>query len=200
MLALADDLGVPFAGYRLAGAPRADRDAENVVRFTGADPDEITLALDGCGVPSFGISVYRMALAYARLMAPPAGIPVEYREAARVVREAMMAHPYLVAGRDGLDTDLMQAMPGAIVSKGGAGGVQCFGLPGGIGIALKIEDGGASAHPGGPTGVAALEALRQLGVLDEATRGLLAAHAAPAVRSVAGERAGELRPVFELRA
>ena len=36
-----------------------------------------------------------------------------------------------------------------------------------------MEDGGASAQPGGPTGVAVLEALRQLGVLDETTRGLL---------------------------
>jgi L-asparaginase II len=117
-----------------------------------------------------------------------------------VVREAMMAHPYLVAGRDRFDTDLMQAFPGALVAKGGAGGLQCIGLPGGIGLALKLEDGGASAQPGGPTGVAVLESLRQLGVLDEATRGRLARHAAPVIRSVAGERAGELRPVFELRA
>jgi L-asparaginase II len=198
MLALADDLGAPFSGYRLPAHPVQVGIAETVVRFSGAGPDEITLALDGCGVPSFGISVYRMALAFARLMAPPPGIPDEYRDAARVVREAMMAHPYLVAGRDRLDTDLMQALPGALVSKGGAGGVQCIGLPGGIGVALKIEDGAASAQPGGPAGVAALEALRQLGVLGEAAGDVLARHAAPAVRSVAGERAGELRPAFEL--
>ncbi len=75
MLALADDLGVPFAGYRLPAHPVQIEIAENVVRFTGADPDEITLALDGCGVPSFGISVYRMALAYARLMAASSRYP-----------------------------------------------------------------------------------------------------------------------------
>ena len=75
MLALADDLGAPFAGYRLPAHPVQIEIAENVVRFSGADPDELTLALDGCGVPSFGISVYRMALAYARLMAPPPAFP-----------------------------------------------------------------------------------------------------------------------------
>jgi L-asparaginase II len=135
-----------------------------------------------------------MALAYARLMAPGQDIPDEYRRSAEVVREAMMAHPYLVAGRDRLDTDLMAAMPGAIVSKGGAGGVQCIGLPGGIGLAVKIEDGATAA----PAGVAALTALRQLGVLDDATWAALEQHALPSIRTVAGELAGGSRAVFEL--
>ena len=106
----------------------------------------------------------------------------------------MMDNPYLVAGRDRIDTDLMQALPGEILSKGGAGGVHCMGLPSGIGIALKIEDGAATAAPG----VAALEVLRQLGVLDEVTSTLLERHGRPVLRSVAGELAGHARPAFEL--
>ncbi len=105
-----------------------------------------------------------------------------------------MAAPYLVAGRDRLDTDLMCALPHAIVSKGGAGGVQCIGLPGGVGLALKLEDGASPPIPG----IAALEALRQLGVLDDAAWSSLERHARPEIRSVAGERAGHGHAVFAL--
>jgi L-asparaginase II len=194
MLALADQLDVPFAGYRLPGHPVQLAMTENVARFAGLRPDELVVALDGCGVPCFGISVYRMALAFARLMTPPEDIPGSLSDAAAVVREGMMEAPYLVAGRERLDTDLMRALPRAIVSKGGAGGVQCIGLPGGIGLALKLEDGASPPVPG----IAALEALRQLGVLDDAAWSSLAHHARPEIRSVAGERAGEARAVFAL--
>jgi L-asparaginase II len=199
MLALADQLGAPAVGYRKPDHPVQRTIIENVCRFTRLEPRELVLALDGCGVPSFGISVYRMALAFARLMAPPDDVPEPYRLAAAVVREAMMEHPYLVAGRSRLDTELMQAMPGAILAKSGAGGVQCIGLPGGVGLAVKIEDGASSAASGEPSGVAALAALRDLGALDEARWHALRAHAAPVVRSVAGEHAGDVRATFELR-
>ena len=93
----------------------------------------------------------------------------------------------------------MQVLPGAILAKEGAGGVQCIGLPGGVGLAVKIEDGASSAAAGGPAGVAALAALRDLGVLDEAAWDALRADAAPVVRSVVGEHAGDVRASFELR-
>jgi L-asparaginase II len=115
------------------------------------------------------------------------------------VRESMMAHPYLVAGRRRIDTDLMQALPGAVVSKAGAGGIQCIGLPGGIGLAVKLEDGGSSASVGGATpGIAALAALRERGVLDDAAWAALEPHARPTVRSIAGELAGSARAAFRL--
>lgn len=194
MLALADQLEVPCAGYRLPDHPVQLAIVENVARFTGLCRDELALGLDGCGVPCFGISVYRMALAFARLMAPPDDVPGPFRDAAAVVRDAMMEAPYLVAGRGRLDTELMRARPRAIVSKEGAGGVRCIGLPGGIGLAVKLADGASAPVPG----IAVLEALRQLGVLDDAAWSALGQHARPQTRSVAGERAGEARAIFEL--
>ena len=55
-----------------------------------------------------------------------------------------------------------------------------------------------SASSGDPAGVAALEALRQLGVLGEESWAALAAHARPELRSVAGEHAGNAQAVFQL--
>ena len=162
MLALALQLGVAPDGYRLPEHPVQQLMLDNVARFSGVPRDEIVVGTDGCGVPCFGTSMYDMAYAFARLMAPDESIPAPYPSAAAVVREAMMAHPYLVAGRDRLDTDLMRAAPGALVSKVGAGGVQCIGLRGGLGVAVKMESGGAGTSSAPPAGVAALDVLRQL--------------------------------------
>jgi L-asparaginase II len=199
LLTLADQLGAPIAGYHRPAHPVQRTIVENVARFTGLEQRKIVLGLDGCGVPCFGISVFHMALAFARLMAPPDDLPEPYRAAAAEVRSAMMEQPYLVAGRNRIDTDLMRTLPGA-VSKEGAGGVQCIGLPGGVGLAVKMEAGAGSAGSGDPAGVAALEALRQLGILDDAAWSALGMHTHPEVRSVSGEHAGNARAAFELGA
>jgi L-asparaginase II len=198
MLALAEQLGITRQGYRFPAHPVQQLMLDNVARFSGIARDEIVIGVDGCGVPCFGTSVYDMAYAFARLMVPGGDIPEPYARAAAVVREAMMAHPYLVAGRDRLDTDLMHATRGALVAKVGAGGVQCVGLRGGLGLAIKTEAGAAGATRSPPAGVAAIEALRQLGELDPATLAALAAYARPGITTVAGEPAGEVRPVFAL--
>jgi L-asparaginase II len=198
MLGLAEYLGEPHGGYRFPEHPVQGAILENVARFSGVAVEDVTLGLDGCGVPSFGTSVYRMALAFARLMTPEDYVDEPYASAAGMVREAMLDHPYLVAGRLRTDTELMQAAPGRLLSKGGAGGVQCAGLRSGIGIAVKVEDGAAVTAPGQPAGVVMLDVLRQLGELDDQTLAGLGRHARPQVETVAGEVAADVRPTFTL--
>ena len=79
----------------------------------------------------------------------------------------MVNHPELIGGTNRLDTILMQAAPGTLISKVGADGVWlCAVLPNeqwhdGLAIALKIEDGDDKrARP-----VVAVDLLRKLGVL-----------------------------------
>jgi L-asparaginase II len=199
MLALAQQLGAARDGYRRPEHPVQQLMLDNVARFSGVPREEIIVGTDGCGVPCFATSVYAMARAFARLMAPDESIPATYASAAATVRGAMMAHPYLVAGRDRLDTDLMRAASGALVSKVGAGGVQCVGLRGGVGVSVKMESGGAGTSSAPPAGVAALDALRQLRVLDADDLAVLETHARPRVTTVAGEPAGEVRATFDLR-
>lgn len=225
MLALARHMGWPCEGYLEPDHPVQRVILENVCAVTGLAAGDIPLGVDGCGVPTFGLSVYHMALAFARLVDPdaipeapgqgvelPAGVappaPAERRRAAAAVCRAMMDHPYLVAGRNRADTDLMQAVPGRVVCKGGASGVWCLAIPpavarqvpalagaqGGVGVALKIEDGGAL----GSREVAGLAALAQLGVLGPADLERLAAWARPPVKNVAGRVVGEVRSAFRL--
>ena len=93
---------------------------------------KIALATDGCGVVTFGIPLRGLALAFARLADPSEVKDPALRTALERIRDAMMAHPELVGGeRRNLDTSLMRAAPGALVSKGGAEGVQAVAILGG---------------------------------------------------------------------
>ncbi len=196
MLALALHLGADPDGYLDPGHPVQREILSSVARMAGTEPADIPLGNDGCGVPCFGLTVFEAALAFARL-ADPGELAEPYRGAAIRVRDAMRAHPYLVAGRGRFDTDLMTAGAGRFVAKGGASGVQGVGVVGdGTGVAVKIEDGGSP--PYSQAAVASIEALRQIGALDEAAAAAMAAHARPVIRNVVGREVGGARPVFTL--
>jgi L-asparaginase II len=99
----------------------------------GLGGNQIPIAVDGCGVPTFGLSLERMAASFGRLLR-------NELEGADRVAAAMRAHPALVEGPGSAATDIMQAVPGS-VAKGGAEGVLCIGLGDGSALALKSEDG-----------------------------------------------------------
>lgn len=199
MLGVAVQLDVPTSGYNLSGHPVQVGVVENVARFAGLDPGDVILGEDDCAAPCHGMSVYHMALAYARLMLPEGRFDERTVTAARTIREAMAQNAWLIGGTGRLDTDLMEAGAGVIVAKGGASGVQCVGIQGGLGFALKVEDGASGpAAPGQPTAVATVEALRQLAILDPAWSESLQRHARPSLRDRNGHETGFARPSFEL--
>jgi L-asparaginase II len=94
------------------------------------DPSDLLTAVDGCGVVTYGLTLERMALAFSRLEAAAVG---------RRVADAMRGDPGLVGGEVQVDTELMQLGDGW-VAKYGAEGLLC-GERGGMGVALKVEDG-----------------------------------------------------------
>jgi L-asparaginase II len=170
MLALCRRHGWDAHGYRLAGHPVQDACLAAHAEAADVDPAELATGVDGCGVVTFALPLERMAYAFSRFEELPAG--------ARIA-DAMRARPDLVGGPDGADCHLMRAAAGWF-AKGGAEGLLCAGGPGGIGIALKCEDG--SSRPLEP----ALAAF--LGPLGVDLPGL----AEPPVVNSRGERVGEL--------
>jgi L-asparaginase II len=129
-LLLARRRGWETEGYRLPDHPVQQEIRALVVEAVGRDLEP---AVDGCGVPTFALSLTEMALIFAGLVrGEPDG-------AAAVVR-AMTAHPQLIGGPGAVDTLVMRALPGSI-AKRGAEGVLCVGLPDGAGVALKVDDG-----------------------------------------------------------
>ncbi len=104
--------------------------------------DEATsgYGIDGCSAPNFRSSVTAMARAMAKFAVAPEG------SAEAQLRDAMMAHPELVAGEGRACTELMRAAKGKAAVKTGAEGYFTAILPEqGLGIALKVADGGTRA-------------------------------------------------------
>jgi L-asparaginase II len=129
-LYLCRERGWDREGYRLAEHPLQQEVQALVAGLVGREP---VTAIDGCGVPTFALSLTEMAAMFAGLAR---GEPEGIGEPAA----AMTAHPELVGGPHAVDTLVMRALPGA-VAKRGAEGLLCVALPDGAGLALKVEDG-----------------------------------------------------------
>ena len=201
MLALAKHLGAPTESYDSLDNPVQQQILRAVSQFSDIPPQEIAIGIDGCGVPVFGLSMRAMALMYARLVHPPAHFDVSVKAASRRILHAMITYPEMVGGtKDRLDTELIRAADGRLISKIGAEGVYTVGVlpcdewPTGIGFALKMEDGDDKrARP-----PAVIEALRQLHVLHDPEISSLVAYAPTPITNRRGERVGEARAAFSL--
>lgn len=201
MLALALHLGAPAENYDRASNPVQLAIAHAIAQFSGILLEDIAVGVDGCGVPVFGVTVKAMALMYARLVAPPAGFEQSTREACKRIVAAMTRYPELIGGTtDRLDTEMIRATQGSLVSKVGAEGVYTAGVlpckewPKGVGVAVKIEDG--DDHRARPTVV--IEALNQLGVLNDESLEAVSRYAFFPVRNRNGDTVGEVRAEFKL--
>jgi L-asparaginase II len=119
MLAACRARSWPTRGYRLPGHPLQQRLAAELGPTLGE-------AIDGCGVPTYALSLRDSAALLLRVRPR--------------IADAMRARPELVGGRGADDTKLMRELPGWI-AKRGAEGLFCAASPEGIGVALKVEDG-----------------------------------------------------------
>jgi len=148
--------------------------------------------IDGCSAPNFACSLEGLARAMAAFAAAREDGGVRARAMVRL-REAMMAHPELVAGEGRACTALMRAMSGRAAVKTGAEAVFVAILPErGLGVALKIEDGATRAAEAAVTAI-----LVGLGVLDACHPA--AGYAAMPLVNRRGIVAGEVRAVEALR-
>ena len=114
-LALCRAEGWPVEGYRHADHPCQRAMLTEVAAVAEVDPRSIPVAVDGCGVPTFGLSLERAAHAFGRLGSVDGGD--------RVVR-AIRAHPELLAGPVATDARFPLAVDGW-VGKAGAEGLLC---------------------------------------------------------------------------
>jgi L-asparaginase II len=181
---------------------------ETVADLYGVRPERLATGIDGCGILTYTFPLRQVARAFA-MLADPEGIPsadprAQLAKHLLVVRDAMVAHPELVAGnRERLDTSLMKAVPGRLVSKSGMEGLRGVGiLPGArgagsaaTGLAVKIEDGDGYDRA---TWSATVEALRQAGVLEGQALRVLARYHRPPDIDPHGRVAAEAVPSFEL--
>ncbi len=208
-----------FAGWPLDGYDSVDHPSQvaaraAVARVFGVRPTALRTAVDDCGLATYAFPLVEVARAFC-LLADPQGAA---RDATRAgvaaplerIRDAMVQAPEMVGGTgEVLDTNLMRVAAGRIVSKGGAEGLRGVGLlPGArgdgsqsAGVAVRIEDGDGFGRANRSVTV---EALAQVGGLDERAVRALATHHRPVTRSPRGEIIAEtvtdfvLAPISEL--
>jgi len=197
MLAQAVDRGLSTHDYLDPRHPVQITIRQRLADLAGLSYDEVGIGVDGCSAPCFAVPLKAAARAFAQLA------DAQDNALARVAR-VMVQYPEMVAGEGRLDTDLMRAANGdaaysTLFSKGGAEGFHGIGVfardtRSAFGIAWKIGDGDGKrgGHP------AVIEALRQLGLLDEAALAALRSYHAWPVTNHRGLEVGEVHANFKL--
>ncbi|MFM8979300.1 MAG: asparaginase [Planctomycetia bacterium] len=163
MLAGAQHLGASLEGYLAPTHPLQQRIRAELAVLGGVPVEQVRVAVDGCGAPTFALPLAEAARSVVRL-ATPQGLPEALEGAVRRTVAAMQAHPEMVAGEGRFDTELMRAGKGAFVAKGGAEGVHMVAAPGrGLALLVKVADGSDRGYR-----LVVLELLRRLGLLGAA--------------------------------
>jgi L-asparaginase II len=183
MLAVSRAVGAEVMNYLDPSHPVQLHILDIIRKYSGVE--EIPVGMDGCSAPTFYLSLKDMAVMFMRL----ARRDDEYLEQ---IFNVMTANPYMVAGSNQFDTDLMAAGNGRYVSKVGAEGLQCMGIrengDKSMGIAIKVLDGNGRAVP--PVSLHLMRLLGEGG--EEKFREVELAYIQPPVINHVGKIVGQL--------
>ena len=128
-------------GYVAAEHPVMRHVTAALQATTGFDLASAPRGTDGCSIPTYAIPLRHLALAFARV-GTGVGLGDGHARAAKRLRAAVAAHPFMVGGTDRFDTRVMDRLGERVFCKVGAEGVFCAAFPErGLGVAIKIDDG-----------------------------------------------------------
>ena len=166
----------------------------DVARATSMDANDLKMGIDGCSAPNYAMPLAHLARGYARLAS--GARDSEFGESFALLGEAMTAHPDMVSGTGRNDLAFMRAGRGDWVTKVGADGVQVVGSKSrGEALAIKLMDANKPA-----LFAATVEALDQLGWLDDAQRAELKPWRAQRIVNARGLLVGHRLSAFTLQA
>jgi L-asparaginase II len=185
--------GAPAAGYVDPAHPLQQAIRATLAEAAGVPAQAMASGIDGCSAPNFALPLARLAGLYAHLAQGERG-DSRLAGAFGQLFDAMTAHPDMVSGEERSDLRLMTAGRGDWVCKIGADAVQAIGVrSAGIGIAIKVADGGSRALH-----TVTYSVLEQLGLLDDHARGMLERFRQPPITNARGIVAGDIRALFSL--
>jgi len=186
MLATCVQRGWPTATYLESAHPLQTEIAARLARHARLAVEQLPRGTDGCGLPTFALSLWDFAAALARAASSDPAV--------RSCQAAMADHPWLVGGTTSFDTALLRAAGTTLTAKGGAAAV--FGAAardGSWALAIKLESGAAMGLPQ----IASL-ALQQLGYLPTPLPAGLAQLVNAPLTNWVGLPVGEIQPRFQL--
>jgi L-asparaginase II len=189
------DLRQYLRGYVQADHPVMREVGAALAAATGCDLERAPRGIDGCSIPTYGIPLAALGLAFARV-ATGQGLSEGRARAALRLRRAVAAQPFMVAGTGRFDTRVMQRLGERVFCKVGAEAVYCAALPGrGLGVAIKIDDGN-NARAAEVAMAAVIEALV---ALDDAEAVFMRGFSDVALHNWNGIEVGRLRAAPALR-
>jgi len=175
--------GWDIDGYLDPEHPVQKHVVDTIERLTG---EKITnVAVDGCGAPTFTVSLTGLARGIQRIATAQASSPFPLYKKAAAVTQAVLDFPWAIHGQGRSDSVLVERL--GVLAKRGAEGLLVVAAPDGTTVALKVLDG---AHR--PATVVALTLLVKAGALS-------AASVAAVLPDVVGPVLGGGRPVGEVR-
>jgi L-asparaginase II len=179
-------------GWNPEGYQSFDHDLQKSLRkilseVSGDQLDHAPWGIDGCGIPTYVMSLQGMAKGM-RWLLPEASLFPERKEAFRMIRNAVLSHPYFIGGTGDFCSDLMLLTEGRLLVKTGAEGVYAGALLNqGLAFAMKVRDGNARASR-----VAAAALLRAFHGITDAEFMRLSSHTQPEVKNWSGQTVGKI--------
>jgi len=178
-----------YRDYRRYGHPAQQRWFDVLESVGKARISQSPWGYDGCAIPTLAIPLQRLALLIARF-GQVDSFDGQRRAAVETIHAALTAHPYLVAGKERLCTELMaRRAPGLLVKVGADGVYTAVATEQGIGIALKIDDGSDAAAR-----IALGAILAHLGLIDASDQRALSEYFMPTLVNSRGETVGRSEP------
>ena len=182
-------------GYLKPEHPVMQEVSDALQSSTGFDLATAPRGTDGCSIPTHAIPLRHLARAFARF-GSGIGLREGQARAARRLRAAVAASPFMVGGTDRFDTVVMQRLGPRVFCKVGAEGMYCAALPErGLGVAIKIADGN-NARAAEVVMAAVIEALVRL---DDDETILLRGYSDATMKNWNGIEVGALRATTLLR-
>lgn len=154
MLAVCVAKGWDIQNYTDLNHPLQKKITETIAKFCNFDEKNINIGIDGCSAPVHALPFYKMGIGFLNLFLD------EYYQK---IKKAFQENPVLIGGNGRLDTEIIKASSGRLISKTAAGGL-CItiNLEQRQALIVKILDPDMPARS-----IATIEALKLLGWLSE---------------------------------
>ena len=136
MLCICKKNGWPTKSYLSCNHPLQELILKNIIQLSGAKT--IYTAIDGCSAPTFALPVINIARMFSLLTG-------ELSSKYSFLLQSIRNNPYYFGGNGLLDSEIIKASRGKIISKSGAEGIIVCAYKG-YSIVLKVADGSPKAR------------------------------------------------------
>ncbi len=137
MLAICKEMGFDTKTYKNSDNPLTDFIIKQVCSLCKEDKNDVIISKDGCGLPVIGASLEKLGLGFLNLFTDEKYIKI---------RRAFLNYPYLIGGKERLDSEIINVSDNLIAKVGACGLCVVVNLDKKECIIVKIADSNMEAR------------------------------------------------------